>query len=106
MHGPTGEPDLPPGPARELVDLFRRLRRGRGLSGGQLAVATGLSPGHVSEVLRGRKAPSPQAAAKIAHALGATGEQVRKAYQLAEQLGELNRYHRARGTQRAGARSA
>jgi hypothetical protein len=30
------------------------------------------------------------------HALGATREQARKAYHLAEQLGELNRYHRAR----------
>jgi transcriptional regulator with XRE-family HTH domain len=87
---------LPPGPARDLVDLFIRLRRGRRLSGGQLAVAAGLSSSHVSDVLRGIKAPSPHAAAKIAHALGATSDQERKAYQLAEQLIELNRYHRAR----------
>ncbi|HEY2578644.1 MAG TPA: tetratricopeptide repeat protein [Streptosporangiaceae bacterium] len=94
---------MPPGPARELVDLFRRLRRGRSLSGGQIAVAAGLSQNYVSEVLRGVKAPSPQAATKIAGALSATGDQACRAYQLAEQLGELNRYHRARGQQHPGA---
>ena len=88
------EPDLPPGPARDLADLFKRLRRGKDLSGGQIAVATGLSPSHISEVLRGVTAPSPGVAGRIARALGATEDQARRAHHLAEQLGELNRYHR------------
>ena len=95
-----GEPDLPPGPARDLVDLFRRLRHARPLSGGQIAVKTGLSASHVSDVLRGWKAPSPGAAARIAAALGASQEAVRQASRLADELADLNRYNRRRA--RAG----
>ena len=65
------EPDLPPGPARDLVDLFSWLRGASPLRIGQIANRTGYTPGHVSEVLRGWKAPSPDAAARIAKALGA-----------------------------------
>jgi len=91
-----GDPDLPPGPAKDLVDLFRQLRHARRLSGGQIAVRTGLSPGHISEVLRGWKAPSPDAAAKIASALGASHDVARRAVRLAEQLAELNLHNRSR----------
>ncbi len=89
-----GEPNLAPGPAADIVDLFRQLRRSRPLTVGQIAVRADRSSSHVSEVLRGWKAPSPAAAAKIAAALGATPEIVRKAVMLAERLGELNRHQR------------
>lgn len=91
-----GEPALAPGPARELVDLFRRLRRGDRTSLGQIAVQTGLSPGHISEVLRGWKAPSPRAAVAIARALGADNAAALKVRRLASDLAELNRYNRIR----------
>ena len=65
------QPDLPPGPARDLVDLFAWLRGSRPMRVGQIANRTGYAPGHVSEVLRGWKAPSPDAAARIAQVLGA-----------------------------------
>jgi len=85
------EPDLPPGPARDLVDLFRRLLDSRPLRVGQIASRTGYAPGHVSEVLRGWKAPSPEAAARIALALGADDNTVRRARRRAEDLREWNR---------------
>ena len=91
-----GEPDLPPGPAMELVDLFSQLRQDRPLSVGQIAVKTGLSPGHISDVLRGWKAPSPGTAATVAAALGADGDTATKARHFAEYLAELNRHNRKR----------
>ena len=85
------EPYLPPGPARDLVDLFRRLRDSSQLRIGQIANRTGYAPGHVSEVLRGWKAPSPDAAAKIAQVLGADDSTVRRARRRAEDLKEWKR---------------
>jgi hypothetical protein len=85
------EPDLPPGPARDLVDLFARLRGSRPMRVGQIANRTGYAPGHVSEVLRGWKAPSPDAAARIAHVLGADDMTVRRARRRAEDLREWKR---------------
>jgi transcriptional regulator with XRE-family HTH domain len=85
------EPDLPPGPARDLVDLFRRLRQASPMRIGQLASRTGYTAGHVSEVLRGWKAPSPDAAARIAHALGADDNTVMRARRRAEDLQEWKR---------------
>jgi transcriptional regulator with XRE-family HTH domain len=85
------EPDLPPGPARDLVDLFTRLRGASQLSVGQIAIRTRYSPGHVSEVLRGWKTPSPDAAARIARALGAGDRTVRRARRTAEDLREWKR---------------
>jgi transcriptional regulator with XRE-family HTH domain len=84
-------PVLPPGPARDLVDLFRRLRDSSQLSIGQIASRTGYAPSHVSEVLRGWKAPSPDAAAKIARALGADDNTVRRARRRADDLREWKR---------------
>jgi transcriptional regulator with XRE-family HTH domain len=107
-----GEPELPPGPARDLVDLYRRLRLNTKLTGGQIAVKAHMSAGHVSDVLRGRKAPGPDTATKIANALGARMEEIQLARQLAEELAELNQYNRrrARGgqprSQADGGRSA
>ncbi len=95
------EPDLPPGPARDLVDLFRRLRESSPLRIGQIATRTGYAPGHVSEVLRGWKAPSPDAAARIAQALGADNQTVRRARRRAEDLKEWKR-DSSRARQRAG----
>lgn len=96
-RGPRGEPDLPPGPARDLVALFGLLRHRTPLTVGQIAVKSKMTSGHVSEVLRGWKAPSPGAAAAIAQALGADQATALRARRLAEDLAELNRYNRARG---------
>ncbi|MEO3863335.1 FxSxx-COOH system tetratricopeptide repeat protein [Acrocarpospora sp. B8E8] len=98
-----GDPDLPPGPARDLVDLFRRLRSEKRSTNAQLVARTGLAAGHVSDVLRGWKAPSPDTAQQLAEALGATQEIARRARALAEKLAELNRYQRrqARASERA-----
>jgi transcriptional regulator with XRE-family HTH domain len=85
------EPYLPPGPARDLVDLFKRLRDSSQLRVGQIANRTGYAPGHISEVLRGWKTPSPEAAGKIAHALGADDSTVRRARRRAEDLKEWKR---------------
>jgi transcriptional regulator with XRE-family HTH domain len=84
-----------PGPARDLVALFQELRFTAQRTNGQIALSTGLSRSHVSEVLRGRKAPSPDTAARIAQALGATAHIVQGARLLAEQLGEWNQYERS-----------
>ena len=92
------EPDLPPGPARDLVDLFTRLLGARPVSVGQIANRAGYTPGHVSEVLRGWKAPSPDAAVRIAQALGANDHVVRRARRRAEDLREWKRARpRSRG---------
>jgi hypothetical protein len=85
------EPDLPPGPARDLVDLFAWLRGSRPMRVGQIANRAGYAPAHVSEVLRGWKAPSPDAAARIAQALGADDMTVRRARRRAEDLREWKR---------------
>jgi tetratricopeptide (TPR) repeat protein len=96
-RGYRGDADLPPGPARDLVDLLRRLRQYRGLSVGQIAVRAGLSRSHVSEILRGWKTPSPDAAASIAGALGASDSEASKARQWAGLAGEARYYQRAGG---------
>ena len=93
-RGHRGDADLPPGPARDLVDLLRRLRRRQGLSVGQIATRSGFSRGHVSEVLRGWKTPSPQTAVAITQALGASEGEAAKAHHWAEQARELQHYQR------------
>jgi transcriptional regulator with XRE-family HTH domain len=93
---PRGDADLPPGPARDLADLYRRLRHCSNLSGGQIALKTGLSAGYISEVMRGWKSPRPATAIKIATALGASADDTMLASDLAQELAELNRYHRSR----------
>lgn len=85
---------LGPGPQRDLVSLFQELRRSSDASNGQLAIATGLSRSHISEVLRGVKAPSPEAAKKIANALGANAQAARAAYVLAEKALEVIQHER------------
>ena len=52
------QPELPPGPARDLVDLFRVLPRARSLSGHQLAQAASVSDSYVSEIRRGLRTPA------------------------------------------------
>lgn len=91
-----GEAVLPPGPARDLVNLFRLLRGHRPLTIVQIAMKSHLAAGHVSEVLRGWKSPSPTAAEMIARALGADDGIALKARSLAEALSELNRYTRVK----------
>jgi tetratricopeptide (TPR) repeat protein/transcriptional regulator with XRE-family HTH domain len=96
-RGYRGEASLPPGPARDLVDLLRRLRQCRGLSVGQIAVSADVSRSHVSEVLRGWKTPSPDVAASIARALGGSESEASNAHQWAGQARDVRYYHRARG---------
>jgi transcriptional regulator with XRE-family HTH domain len=69
----------------------QRLRDSSQLRIGQIANRTGYTPGHISEVLRGWKAPSPDAAAKIAQVLGADESTVRRARRRAEELQEWKR---------------
>ena len=85
------EPHLTPGPAQDLVDLFKRLRYSSQLRIGQIANRTGYAPSHISEVLRGWKAPSPDAAVKIAQVLGGDDSAVRRARRHAEDLMEWKR---------------
>jgi DNA-binding SARP family transcriptional activator len=87
-------PDLPPGPARDLVDLLRFLQRRSGRTNGQVAIRAGLSPGHVSDVRNGRKPPRPATAEKIAKAMGADQAEANRARMLAERWIELDRYER------------
>jgi O-acetyl-ADP-ribose deacetylase (regulator of RNase III) len=91
-----GEAELPPGPARELVALLRLLHSRAPLTIGQISIKSDLTQGHISEVLRGWKAPSPNAAEAITRALGADDPTVLKARRLAEALAELNRHTRAK----------
>lgn len=89
--GKRPEPSPPPGAARDLVDLFTRLRDSNQLRIGQVAQRTGYTPSHISEVLRGLKAPSPDAAARIAQALGANESTIMRARRRAEDLQEWKR---------------
>lgn len=91
-----GAPDLPPGPARELTDVLRRLRTSSGhLSLGQIAIAAGRSRGHTCEVISGWKHPSPDTAEAIARAMGADSVTTARARRLAEELAELTSYQRS-----------
>ncbi|WP_086801676.1 tetratricopeptide repeat protein [Streptomyces caniscabiei] len=94
MGSHRGEPDLPPGPARDLVDLYRALPARSRMSNAAIAKAACLSAGYVSEVLRGLKAPSPDAAERIAAALRASADTRGTARLHAEKLAELHRYQR------------
>jgi tetratricopeptide (TPR) repeat protein/transcriptional regulator with XRE-family HTH domain len=89
-----GVADLPPGPARDLADLLRLLRQGRKLSVRQIAARAGVSPSHASDVLRGRKIPSPEVAVALARVLGAGDGDVSKIRRWAGQARELQYYHR------------
>jgi transcriptional regulator with XRE-family HTH domain len=91
-RGRREEPNLPPGPARDLADLFRWLRGSCTLSIGQIAARSGYSASHVSEVLSGRKAPSPDAAATIAQVIGADANAASRARRHAEDWQQLRRY--------------
>src|SRR2546429_6731317 len=52
----------------------------------EIAERAGLSAGHVNDVINGRKAPSPAAAARIAQALTKSPADVDRARYYAEQL--------------------
>lgn len=94
-----GDAELPPGPARELVALLRLLRSRTTLTVGQISGKSGLAASHVSEVLRGWKTPSPNAAEVLARTLGADARTLLKARSLAESATELNRYTRIKERQ-------
>jgi tetratricopeptide (TPR) repeat protein len=93
-RGYRGIADLPPGPARDLADLLRRLRQRHELSLRQIAARAGVSPSHVSDVLRGWKTPSPEVAAALARVLGAGDGDIIKVRQWAGQARELRHYQR------------
>lgn len=98
--------DLPPGPARDLVDLLRRLARESRLGNASIARRARLSPSYVSEVLNGRKLPPPDTAAGLAAAVNGCGADQLEARRLAEQLRELREYERASGRPSEAARRA
>jgi transcriptional regulator with XRE-family HTH domain len=87
-------PVEPPGPGRDLLDLFARLRAGKRLTNRQIANRAGLSESYVSEVIRGRRTPSPDVAEKIVRVLGADDRTIARARQLAEQAAETHRQRR------------
>jgi transcriptional regulator with XRE-family HTH domain len=95
-RGRRGALDLVPGPATDLVVLFRRLARAGTLNNTSLAAKAGLSRSYVGELLNGRKSPSPSTAARLATVMGATAAEVVAARRLAEQLQDLQRYERGR----------
>lgn len=90
----NGADELPPGPGRNLVHLFRRLRARRDFSNAQIASRARLSPSYVSEVLNGRKTPRPVTAARLATALHGTDDDVRRARIWAEEQAELEDHQR------------
>ncbi|MEW2143280.1 helix-turn-helix transcriptional regulator [Micromonospora vinacea] len=92
----TNGTGLPPGAARDLVDLLRRLASGSGLSNASIAQKTGVSASYVSQILRGLKIPSPDVAARLVGALNGGERPELTARGLAEQAAEVRRYERAR----------
>ncbi|MGC4808049.1 helix-turn-helix domain-containing protein [Micromonospora sp. DT233] len=95
-RGRRGVLDLAPGPATDLVVLFRRLARAGTLNNTSIAAKAGLSRSYVGELFNGRKSPSPSTAARLATVMGATAAEAGRARRLAEQLQELQRYERGR----------
>ncbi|MGA4725792.1 helix-turn-helix domain-containing protein [Micromonospora taraxaci] len=96
---PRGRPvafELPPGPARDLMLLLRRLARTRGFSNSAIAAKIAMSASYVGEVLNGRKCPAPATAATLVAALGGTPADTTTARRLAEKARELQRYQRKR----------
>jgi transcriptional regulator with XRE-family HTH domain len=87
-------PVEPPGPGRDLLDLFARLREGKRLTNRQIASRAGVSESYLSQVLRGRRTPSPDIAEKIVRVLSTDGRTIERASQLAEHAAETNRQRR------------
>ncbi len=54
---------------REVGAEIRRLREGRGWTGAQLAVYSGMAPSAISQIETGRRSPNTSSLAKIARAL-------------------------------------
>ncbi|HEY0640420.1 MAG TPA: helix-turn-helix domain-containing protein [Pseudonocardiaceae bacterium] len=88
-------PVPPPAAAMALADLFAELRHVRRITVRQIATRTRLSDSHVSEVLRGLKAPSADAADRIAVALGADPSQRTRIRLLAEAVADERRRRRS-----------
>jgi transcriptional regulator with XRE-family HTH domain len=72
----------------ELLTLWQRLRTDASATVAVRVIArrSGYSPGFVSEVFRGRKRPSPEAAAAITQALGGSANEVTNAGLYAERM--------------------
>jgi len=88
--------ELPPGPGRDLVDLFRRLARVNRLDNVTIAQKARLSRSYVGELLNGRKVPTSETAARLAVALGASRTEQLAAVGLSERSIELHRYERTK----------
>jgi len=78
------------------MDLFRRLAHAAELDNASVARSAGLSPSYVSEMFNGRKAPSPDTAARLVAVMNASGKDKLLARRLAEQLQDHKQYERAR----------
>lgn len=94
-RGLQGPVNPPPGPARDMVDLLRRLLHASGLDRATVAERADLSLSYLSEMLNGRKTPKPDTADRLAAAMKARNDDRLLARQLAERVQELKRYERA-----------
>ena len=86
---------LPPGAARDLVDLLRRLASASGSRNASIARKAGVSASYVSQILHGHKVPSPDIAVRLVNAVGGTDRHELTARGFAEQAAEVRRYERA-----------
>jgi transcriptional regulator with XRE-family HTH domain len=92
---PLDGADLPPGAARDLVDLLRRLASACKSNNVSIAQKGGVSASYVSQIMHGRKIPSPDVAARLINAVGGTERDELTARGLAERAIEARRYERA-----------
>jgi|GEM_PF-3182427 len=102
-RGQRGVVDLPPGPANDLVELFRRIAERNGLTRAAIAVKSGLSRSYVGELLNGRKVPTSATAGNLATAMAGSREEVVLARKLAGRLREIQQYERSKQTRPSGA---
>jgi transcriptional regulator with XRE-family HTH domain len=96
---------LPPGAARDLVDLLRELASAGDSTNASIARKAGVSASYVSQILNGRKFPSPDVAARIANAIEGADRHELAVRGLAEKAAEARRYDRAHRAVEAAART-
>lgn len=95
------EPYLPPGPARDLRDLFATLWNTKGMKLSQLANRSGLSRSFISEVIHGKKVPSRKSAWHLAQAFKADKATIDKAIEYSERYAGIGQERRAAQSPRA-----
>lgn len=88
------QPHLELDPAKDLSDLFTVLWNTKGMTLRQLAYRSNLSSSFISEVIHGKKVPSPQSAWHLARAFKADKAIIDKVIEYAENYAELRRVQR------------